>query len=640
MGAYHSHKLLQYRRLPERTIRLLRINSDHLVQGVGLLEVVSLDAAPTFYALSHCWGTKPPSCNLQLGAETLAVRPDLAAGVARIRELAAEEPALDPPLLYVWIDTICINQKDLQERSSQVQLMGEIYSLSAKTLIWLGPHLPTSSLAWQLLGRIYNVFRAQHPSAEQISDIPVQLYSDAYHAGTGLPNWHDEDWLHLKNLLDLDWFSRVWVIQEVVLSPRDPLLLHGEHTYPWHRLGWAVAWLRRNGYTRLPKVSDKALNIDTLYLLQRRRWSATTTHPWWPLDALMCITQTKFRATDQRDKIYGLLGLAAESHEASGPPGPLRPNYSLSVAKTYQRVARFLLDRSGSLAMMTRTRRPAGPPSRFQLLQGQEELPSWTPDWGDVVNSDFRVFLSWVYYSDVSRPTRLGYPEQYAASAGLPAAVHESADELILRASGIRADMVAQAVPFNPGNYTREVFSRRFAGSMARVCEAAFSFPYDMVSWVKHLIKATTADQHHLVGRSWEQSVRDGSAYLKDLLQASDTRKAPAINRFCSGKGTDLLEKLAAGGNAEKYEALARSYCFNRSFITTYNGRMGIGPSETEVGDTVSVILGGGVPYIIRRHGTDHWLFVGEAYVNGLMNGEAVKACQLSIIQEEKLDFQ
>lgn len=476
MGAYRSPKLLQYQKLAERTIRLLRINSDHLVREAGLLEVVSLDATPTFYALSHCWGTKPPSCNLQLGAGTLVVRPDLAAGVARIRELASKELALDPPLLYVWIDTICINQEDSRERSSQVQLMGEIYSLSAKTLIWLGPHSPTSSLAWQLLDRIYNVFKAQHLSAKQISDIPVQLYSDAYHASTGLPDWNDEDWLHLKNLLDLDWFSRVWVIQEVVLSPRDPLLLHGKHTYPWRRLGWAAAWLRRKGYTRLPEVSDKALNVDALCLLRRRRWSATT-HRWWPLDALMCITQIKFRATDQRDKIYGLLGLAAESHEASGPPGPLRPDYSLGVAKTYQRVARFLLERSGSLAMMTRTRGPGGPPSRFQLLQGQEELPSWTPDWGGVVNSDFRVFLSWVYYSDASGPTRLGYPEQYAASAGLPAAVHESADESVLCASCIRADMVAQAVPFNPGSCTREAFGRRFAESMARVCEAAFSLP-------------------------------------------------------------------------------------------------------------------------------------------------------------------
>ncbi|KLU91742.1 hypothetical protein MAPG_10691 [Magnaporthiopsis poae ATCC 64411] len=608
-GECHSPKLLQYRELPERSIRLLRIGSDH--HAVGPLEVVSLDAAPTFYALSHCWGTKPPSCNLQLGAENLAVRPDLAAGVARIRELAAEEPGLDPPLLYVWIDTICINQEDLLERSSQVQLMGEIYSLSARTLIWLGPHSPTSSLAWELLDRIYGVFGSRHPLAEQVSDIPVQLYSDAYHAGTGLPPWDDEAWLRVKELLELDWFSRVWVIQEVVLSRQDPLLLHGEHTYPWHRLGWAVAWLRRNGYTRLPRVSGKALN-------------------------------NKFRATDQRDKIYGLLGLAAESREASGLPGPLRPDYSLGVAETYQKVARFLLERSGSLAMMTRTPGPAAllgrRPSQLQGRREAPPLPSWTPDWSDVVDGDSRVFLSWVYYSDASKPIRLGYPEQYDASAGLPAAVRESADESILRVGGVQADTVTVAVPFNPGDHTRAAFDGCFAESMARVCDAAAAFfsPCGMGIgiWAEDLIRAITVDQHHLVGHSWEQSVRDGSAYLRDLLQGREARATSSLY-----KEADLLEKLAAGGNAKEYEALARSYCFNRSFITTSGGRMGIGPSETEVGDTVSVILGGGVPYITRRRRTDCWLFVGEAYVNGLMNGEAVEACRLGTLQEEDFNF-
>lgn len=143
-----------------------------------------MDAAPTFYALSHCWGTRIPSC---IGAENLVVRPDLAAGVARISRTRRREPGLDPPLLCVWVDAICANQKDLLERSSQVQLIGEIYSLSAKTLIWLGPLVPTSSLRWQLLDRIYNIFKSQHPLAEQISDIPVRLYSDVYHAGTSLP---------------------------------------------------------------------------------------------------------------------------------------------------------------------------------------------------------------------------------------------------------------------------------------------------------------------------------------------------------------------------------------------------------------------------------------------------------------------
>lgn len=259
-----------------------------------------------------------------------------------------------------------------------------------------------------------------------------------------------------------------------------------------------------------------------------------------------------------------------------------------------------------------------------------------------MVDGDCRVFLSWVYYSDASRLIRLGYPEQYDASAGLSAAVRESADESILRVGGIRTNTVTVAVPFNPGNHTSAAFNGCFAESIARVCDAAASsLPCGMVSWAENLIRATTADQHHLAGHSWEQSVRDGSAYLRDLLQGrSDTRRVRATSSlYSAAKRTDLLGKLAAGGNGKQYEALARSYCFNRSFITTSSGRMGIDPSETEVGDTFSVILGGGVPCIIRRHRTGRWLFVGEAYMNGLISGEAVGACRLGIIQEEIFNF-
>jgi hypothetical protein len=107
----------------------------------------------------------------------------------------------------------------------------------------------------------------------------------------------------------------------------------------------------------------------------------------WPLDALMSITQIKFHATDQRDKIYGLPGLAAECQDTSKLPVSLRPDYGISVAQVYQQVVRFLLENKCSLAILTRTRGPSGSLSRRQRQYDFTDLPSWVPDW-----SDFRVF--------------------------------------------------------------------------------------------------------------------------------------------------------------------------------------------------------------------------------------------------------
>lgn len=62
----------------------------------------------------------------------------------------------------------------------------------------------------------------------------------------------------------------------------------------------------------------------------------------------------------------------------------------------------------------------------------------------------------------------------------------------------------------------------------------------------------------------------------------------------------DVLRHLSVGGEAEKYAAEARYYCFNRYFLMTFAGRMDIGPSDTKIDDVVCVIPGNGVPYIIR----------------------------------------
>lgn len=65
---------------------------------------------------------------------------------------------------------------------------------------------------------------------------------------------------------------------------------------------------------------------------------------------------------------------------------------------------------------------------------------------------------------------------------------------------------------------------------------------------------------------------------------------------------------------------------------------MGIGPSDSRIGGTVAIIPGGGVPYIIRQQGSS-WVLVGESYIHGLMDGEAVIAGCRGLVQQGLLDF-
>ncbi|KAI0446705.1 HET domain-containing protein [Xylaria telfairii] len=560
-----------YGDLADGSIRLLRVSNDGDSYHAGALEITNLSNAPRHYALS-----------LQGGE--INVSQHLAAGVRRLKQLAAAGSwtDCDIPVKYVWIDKICINQENTKERESQVQLMGQVFSSSVRTLIWLGP--------------------------ESLEDIPFKLYSDLNHVASGLPSWNDEVWEHLRTLLALPWFTRTWVVQEVALSPQDPLILHGDHLYSWDRLGWAASWLRRRGYVRLAQIPEAVRNIDAMANIRR---SETR----WSLGVLLTDTSTKFHATDQRDKIYGLLGLAIESQNPSNIPPELRPDYSLDVVQIYQKVGLFLLRNSGSLSLLTRRSGGPGSSLRKQRKNSFDNLPSWVPDWSDFTSVPHETSLSWISYSNALNSAVLEFPKHYAASAGRPAELLESPNLSTLRLKGIRVDEVVVAEYVGDTQSPSRRCPQNFVLSMRRIWDAAvvtLVAEGGVVAFVAGFIQTTTAEQHRLSGCEWDRMLKDGCAFI--------------------------LEFLLDCGEPIGYMALAGNYCFNRSFVVTSGNLMGICPGDTEVGDQVVVLYGGGVPYIARRQ-VSSWLFIGESYVHGLMKGEVFRSCRRGEAIEEVLEF-
>jgi hypothetical protein len=63
---------------------------------------------------------------------------------------------------------------------------------------------------------------------------------------------------------------------------------------------------------------------------------------------------------------------------------------------------------------------------------------------------------------------------------------------------------------------------------------------------------------------------------------------------------------------------------FRRRFFVSKEGYMGLGPQELEEGDVICVLAGCNVPVLLRKE-NDHYVLVGECFVWGLTDGEAVK---------------
>jgi hypothetical protein len=68
----------------------------------------------------------------------------------------------DPPVstrFPIWIDAICINQQDNEEKDHQVQHMGEIYRNAKLVVVWLGPSKDNSNLAMQSIPALSRTMR-------------------------------------------------------------------------------------------------------------------------------------------------------------------------------------------------------------------------------------------------------------------------------------------------------------------------------------------------------------------------------------------------------------------------------------------------------------------------------------------------
>lgn len=673
--------------LEPKRFRLLRLDGEDHGTMRGHLHTTELDNAPPYYALSYSWGRGGRNASISCDGLKLRVTASLVQALRRVYDFSNETADIAPTTKWFWIDQICVNQEDTDERSAQVALMRDIYSRAIKTLIWLGPVDGSCHLGWTLFDQIYEVFREENPDATYLSDIKFRLYSRSYHATCGLPDFESNLWEHLRKILQASWFRRVWVIQEVALSRQDPTILHGDHQYPWHKLGWASTWLRRSGFCRLDHIPSQMLNVDTIANLRRTRIR-------WKLPAMLMATSGKFLATDPRDKIFGLLGLALETEHQSCDA--LQADYRRSTAQVYRELAKFLINEYQSLAILDRTIPYL---NRFGWVPKSNSMPileSWVPSWSVLTEPSQPRYLSWATYHAGGGGADLGFPPHYKAAAGLPTSIVSmvGADERVLHIRGLNADTVSSSSGFGDGlkmllqdpntphrtlkdlRLLSKSDGRALPTKLVLMLISVIQKPLFLRYWhlalakskglcpedlINAFIKCTTVDQFGLAGVNSEQVQKDGCAYLLQQLQHEQQRgrhfwgassSHPAHVETSShsnsesltcGNGTSLereahylkvLRLNATGGKPEAYLALARNYCLNRRFFITSSGRLGVGPRWTRKGDLVCVLLGGGVPYVLSPKGKYH-TFIGESYVHGLMEGQAVESWRKGELKDE-----
>ena len=179
-----------------REFRLLLLAPGDEAESIdSVLVHASLDNHPPYESLSYAWGNAKATYPINVSGCTFMATMNLKAALKRLRYTDDER--------YLWVDAICINQSDISERSDQVTKMHWVYQRAERVIIWLGEHSGDSRAATKLLEML------------SVDDSDVHQVEDAHRRPQRSPAMLAR-WVPIYHLFSRPWWSRVWVMQEVV----------------------------------------------------------------------------------------------------------------------------------------------------------------------------------------------------------------------------------------------------------------------------------------------------------------------------------------------------------------------------------------------------------------------------------------
>jgi hypothetical protein len=238
---------------------------------------------PQYEALSYAWGSPGAKTYILVNNCRFLVGQNLCDALYYLRGQARAMP--------IWVDAICINQDDIPERNRQLRIMHHIYSRAITVVVWLGG---SYSAYHQTVAEL--LARQTHGTSttttyEPLSDLDTQ--EDISTAGKDDKVESDM----VKKLYNDEYWKRVWIIQEIGLAEQVEVCFGSSAPMHWSSFIHLITMhnLGSEGPMRLSKLRHgRNTGSHTLRTLLRDHQEA--------------------KCKERRDKVYGLIGLAADAH--------------------------------------------------------------------------------------------------------------------------------------------------------------------------------------------------------------------------------------------------------------------------------------------------------------------------------------
>ncbi|KAK5000577.1 hypothetical protein LTR66_000596 [Elasticomyces elasticus] len=501
----------------------------------------------------------------------------------------------------LWVDALCINQKDNVERGQQVRFMAQNYNACTRDLLWLGPEDAQISRAMRLIPRIQGHGESGHnKTCKSIVETERTTFSA----------FSDQDWDDLKSLVvHPDVWNRVWIVQELILSPEFTLVC-GKDTLDWKCIDSVL-----DDNHDILRSFDFPGPVSTTLLKVIRKVNAIRMHRMPPeitnrlLDMSLLSTFFWFldwEATDQRDKVFAVLSIATNGKDLDVDYGKTMDQLSIDFAKSCLAQGNMkLLSYSTSYCVhkfQYLEQHPNGPGNSITetelLVPRRKDWPTWIPDLSDNIIREAKHFR--LSIAGMSKYNACGSME---GAEAMRVSQYKVTPSLKLLMGGLFVDSVALINPVTlvsndetrRNRWIRDVLA--WAPSEAKQPNAV-SQPYP---WAD-------SDNESFLTAYWRTIVTDRR--LDKRLNAVELRQANWYTEISDG--SDIPEEHLALAGWRFGRTVAGMYCML--------------PPQSKVGDVLCVPMGGQVPLLLRARSGDDTLYelVGETYVHDIMDGLAM----------------
>jgi hypothetical protein len=584
----------QYRYSPlssgHDSIRLLRLMPDEDETANIQCELFeyslqkSCEKIYPYEALSYVWGSPDEKLPIFIHEHRFDITVNLRTALSRLRNHSLER--------ILWVDAICIDQENFMEKTHQVNMMRSIYKKCMQCLVWLG-EIPIAA----------NVFTISDADAAlDFITLCAELSESQKRGITVPPSLSTRCQLNgarkaFVSLTGNTWWSRIWTIQEAVLPPK-VLVQWGSLSLPWSIIRKAAFNLClgiRNAVFHL--YSEQAPLVHDIFCAFNGTINDFTGPirgldiAWSGENPLDLFQRWRHRnATDPRDKVYALMGLM----RTMSLPTVQSCDYGIGTVSLYTIVTIDLIALDGGLRPLVGLRPKHSP-----------DLPTWAIDLAR--RSDVESSYSWWDHSH--RYT------WFNASWDKTLEWDRLEGGTVLSLYGILV------------GHVEDVGS---ASIHANVMEASNKELADIIgSWKNVMARYLEFCHPH---PEYPNGFSFENAFWRTMI--SDLVTAEFPRRRAEHTDSHLVSEFYKNGTLSEILTSLRCMVLNQAFFITTEGYIGIGSPDMVRGDEVWVLFGGKVPFILRSTGNAgnrqckrsiNYTLVGNAYVHGIMDGEAVE---------------